>query len=176
MNRVLLVSVWALFAGLLPGIVFGQNGRGAATDEVVFRDPFTLKLHVDKENYYEESYDKIPYIYQGEIYLFSGESFGVDVDIKNNKIVGLKYRKDPRNSNIALRFTQEIKKDGSQLMMLKIENRLKQKLYLDAKMTIPGKKGIYKTSILPVEPGLSSYESWPHPIVQLVLANLRLNN
>ncbi|MDP2922635.1 MAG: hypothetical protein Q8O30_02795 [Candidatus Omnitrophota bacterium] len=145
------------------------------TDEVVFRAPFTLKLHIDKENYYEASYDKIPYVHNGDIYLFPGESFGADVDIKDNKIVSLKYQKDPQKADIALRFTQEIKEDGSQIMILKIESKLKQKLYLDAKTAIPGKKGIFKTSILPVEPGLIGYESWPHPIVQLVLTNLRLN-
>ena len=152
-----------------------QSKPVTATNEIVFRAPFTLKLHIDKENYYEESYDKIPYVHNGDIYLFAGESFGVNVDIKDNKIVGLKYRKDQQKSDIALRFTQEIKEDGSQIMLLNIENRLKQKLYINAKMTIPGKKGIYETSILPAESGLRGYESWPHPIVQLVLTNLRFD-
>lgn len=157
-------------------IIFLASVFGAyASDEVIFRAPFTLKLHIDKENYYEESYSKIPYVHNGDIYLFAGESFGVDADIKDNKIVSLKYQGDPQKSDMALRFTQEINEDGSQMMILRIESRLKQKLYLDAKMTIPGKKGIYKTNILPVDPGLSNYESWPHPIAQLVLTNLRFN-
>lgn len=168
------IAMIILSLGTALNVYAAENPKPEAiTEGVVFRAPFTLKLHVDKENYYEESYDKIPYVHNGDIYLFAGESFGVDVDIKDNKIVGLKYQKDSQKSNIALRFTQEIKEDGSQIMMLKIESRLKQKLYVDAKMSIPGKKGIYKTSILPVEPGLGGYESWPHPIVQMVLTNLR---
>ena len=37
-------------------------------------------------------------------------------------------------------------------------------LQMDALMTLPGKKGIYKTSIPPVGAGLSNYESWPIPL------------
>jgi hypothetical protein len=59
-------------------------------------------------------------------------------------------------------------------MSLIIDNNLKVWLQMDALMTLPGKKGIYKTSILPVGAGLSDCESWPHPIVQLVLRNFRV--
>ena len=59
------------------------------------------------------------------------------------------------------------------MTMLVIRNRLAKRLYVDALMTMPEKSGIVKTSIMPIEPGLSSYESWPHPIIQLVLRNLR---
>lgn len=170
--------LFILFLAYLFNAYAGDNQQTkmeTLTEDSVFRAPFTLKLYVDKEHYYEESYGKIPYVHHDDIYLFSGESFGVEVDIKDNKIVNLKYQSDPQKADIALRFSQEIDKDGGQAMFLKIESKLKQKLYLDAKMTIPGKKEIYKTSILPVEPGLFGYETWPHPIVQLVLTNLRLN-
>jgi hypothetical protein len=42
-------------------------------------------------------------------------------------------------------------------------------------MTIPGKEEILKTNVLPVEPNLSDFESWPHPIVQLVLRDFRFS-
>jgi hypothetical protein len=61
------------------------------------------------------------------------------------------------------------------MMLLTIRNKLKRRLYLDALMTVPGEKEIYKTSILPIEPGLSDFESWPHPIVQLVLRDFRFS-
>jgi hypothetical protein len=59
------------------------------------------------------------------------------------------------------------------MMMLVTRNGLKHRLLFDALMTVPDKKGIFKTSIIPIEPGLSNYESWPHLIVQLVLRNFR---
>jgi hypothetical protein len=61
-------------------------------------------------------------------------------------------------------------------MMLIIQNRSKHKLLLDALMTVPGRKDIQKTSIIPIEAGLSDYEEWPHPIVQLVLRNPRFSD
>jgi hypothetical protein len=42
-------------------------------------------------------------------------------------------------------------------------------------MTIPGKEEILKTNVLPIEPNLSDFESWPHPIVQLVLRDFRFS-
>ena len=172
--RLIMASV--LLLASVVNVCAGEDSltkSNTATDDVVFRAPFTLKLHIDKEHYYEESYDKIPYVHENNIYLFSGESFGIDVQITGNKIVKIKYQEDAEKADVALRFTQEVNQDGSQMMMLNIQSRLKQKLYIDARMTIPGKKGIYRTSIVPVEPGLDNYESWSHPIVQLVLNNLR---
>ena len=64
-------------------------------------------------------------------------------------------------------------KDDKPMMMLIIQNKSKRKLFLDALMTTPADKEIHKTSIAPIPPGLSDYESWPHPIVQLVLRNFR---
>jgi hypothetical protein len=60
------------------------------------------------------------------------------------------------------------------MMLLVIENYTKHKLFIDALMTVPKRERPQKTTILPVGPGLGGYESWPHPIVQLVLCNIRL--
>jgi len=147
----------------------------ATQANLVFREPFTLKLHLDKEHYYEEQYDlRIPFVASNDIYLFSGESFGVNLGVTNGEIIAVTYQKDKAGADIEIQFKQEIQKDDRPMMMLILKSNIKQVLYLDALMTIPEKKGIYNTSILPLKPGLMSYESWPHPIVQLVLRNLRL--
>lgn len=54
-------------------------------------------------------------------------------------------------------------------MRLVITNHTSQTIYMDALMTVPGRKDVLLNSILPVQSGLKGYESWPHPIVQLVL-------
>ncbi|MGA1870951.1 MAG: hypothetical protein ACMUJM_20635 [bacterium] len=143
-------------------------------NDTVFRETFTLKLHVDKGHYYEEKFDRIPYIHNNAVYLFAGESFGINLQMENQKIKNILYQKDIDKADIDFRFSQEIEKDGSSMMMLVIKNKTKNKIFMDALMTIPGKKGIYQTTILPLMPGLSGYESWPHPIVQLVLKDIRL--
>jgi hypothetical protein len=160
------------------GFLLGQEQTppAAKPDTNVYREPFTLKLHVDKEHYYEERYDKkIPYVAENDIYLFSGEKFGVNLTTQGDEIVAVSYQPNLKKADVELEFTQKSEKGLEGMMLLVIKNKLKRRLYLDALMTRPGKTGIYKTSILPVEAGLSNFESWPHPIVQLVLRNLRFS-
>jgi hypothetical protein len=140
----------------------------------VFREPFTLKLQVDKEHYYEEKVGKIPYVHSGAVYLFKGDEFGLTLDIQNNSVRSVKYQKDVKKADVTLKFAQEVQPDGAAMMMLQIHNNTKRTLNLDAMMTVPGHKEIAKTTILPVRPGLSGFETWPHPIVQLVLLNIRI--
>ena len=83
------------------------------------------------------------------------------------------YQKDKAGADVEVEFKQEVDKDGTPMMMLVLKSNIKKVLYIDALMTVPEREGIYKTSILPLQPGLMGFESWPHPIVQLVLRNLR---
>jgi len=146
----------------------------ATTNAVTFREPFTLKLTIDKDRYYEESYTNgIPYVFANDVYLFCGESFGINAKIAKEEIVEISFQRDTKKADVEFKFSQEKMDNGEVMTMLVIRNRLKNRLYVDALMTIPKKTGILKTSIVPIEPGLSNYESWPHPIIQLVLRNLR---
>jgi hypothetical protein len=148
----------------------GTNG----SEKLSFREPFTLKLHVDEEHYYEEKFNrKIPFVARNNVYLFSGESFGLRLSIANGEIGAVTYQKEKTGADIEVKFEQVVHDKGNAMMMLKLKSNIKQVLYLDALMTVPGEKRIYKTSILPLQAGLGLYETWPHPIVQLVLTNLR---
>ena len=156
------------------GVCEDQPRPQASTNGVAFRKPFTLKLHVDKEHYYEQKFPKIPYVYQDDVYLFKGDAFGIDLQITNGAVQGVSYQADTNKAAVSLRFMQEVRDDGDAMMLLVIENHTSRKLFIDALMTVPRQERPQKTSILPVDPGLSNYESWPHPIVQLVLHNIRL--
>ena len=174
--KALLLIVIALGASL-PRPTVNQDAPtpvSPATDFRAYREPFTLRVRVDKSHYYEEHYDKrIPYVSDNEVYLFSGENFGVHLTAKSEEGIDVTYEPDPKKADVWLNFAQP--KEPGVGMMLTIKNNLKQKLRVDALMTVPGKLGIYKTSILPIEAGLSDFESWPHPIVQLVLRDFRLS-
>jgi hypothetical protein len=74
-----------VIAFALSSALYGQ-ARGAAQGEPVFRAPFALKLHVDKEHYYEQTFDRVPYVADGAVYLFAGEAFGVNVTITDNRL------------------------------------------------------------------------------------------
>ncbi|MGH9691794.1 MAG: hypothetical protein ACRD4C_12075 [Candidatus Acidiferrales bacterium] len=142
--------------------------------EPVVRAPFVLKLRIDKGHFYEERFGKVPYVAGDDVYLFAGDSFGINIISAHGRIPRISYQPDPARADLEFSFSQQRGAGGFE-MMLVIQNKLKCKLYLDALMTVPGKKGVYETDILPVPPNLSDYESWPHPIVQLVLRNFRFS-
>lgn len=139
----------------------------------VFRKPFELRLHIDKDHFYTETFPKMPYVDKGHIYLVNGDNFGVNLRIANGAIKEVLYQPDPAKADVAFAFSQKVADDGTAMMLLVIKNKTKSRLLMDGLMTVPGKNGIATTSILPVGAGLSDFESWPHPIVQLVLQNLR---
>ena len=158
---------------LLPqaGNAAQATNDGASPSAPVFREAFTLKLHTN-DGEYKEQFDKVPYVADNVVYIFAGESFGVNVTLNGDDITGISYQKDRGKADIAFKFAQ----GNKSMMLLIIKSNLKRRLFLDTLMTVPQKKGVYKTSILPVEPGLENFESWPHPIVQLALRNFRFTS
>lgn len=142
--------------------------------DAVFREPFTLKLPVDKEHYYEQKFDKVPYVFKGDVYLFKDDEFGLNLEIQDKTIQKVRYQKDLKKADVTFKFTQELDKDGNVQTMLHTHNNTTYTLLIDAFMTAPQSKGVMKTSMVPVRAGLSSFEGWPHPIIQLALRNLRI--
>ena len=148
----------------------GERGAGST----VFQNFFVLRLRIDSHRYYEEKFDRVPYVAENEVYIFAGEAFGINATITKNEISRITYQRDTRKANVEFKFTQESSPNGP-MMLLTTRNKLKQKLFFEALMTVPEKKEIYETTVLPVKPSLSTVESWPHPIVQLVLRNFRFS-
>ncbi len=173
-NIILRNRITLIVAALMLQLACSSPVKGAAQQEPVFRAPFAVKLHIDDEHYYEQNFQRVPYVAENEVYLFAGETFGISVTITNNWPAQITYQRDAAKSDVEFRFTQEKSPDGF-MMVLVTRNKLKRRLFCDALMTVPGKREICKTSVLPVDPNLSSFEEWPHPIVQLVLWNFRFS-
>lgn len=168
-------SIFAVIivAFLMP-VTCSPQVNGTAPENPVFRSPFALKLHVDGQHYYEQRFDRVPYVADGDVYLFAGEAFGVNVAVTDDRLSRITYQRELAKADLEFRFTQEESPNGF-TMLLVTRNKLKRRLFFDALMTLPGKTEIYKTSVLPVGPSLSNFESWPHPIVQLILRNFRFS-
>jgi hypothetical protein len=145
---------------------------GQKPSETVLRDPFTLKLKLNDGSNFEQRFDQVPYVKDGSVYIFSGEAFGIAVKTDGDKITDVSYEKDATKDDILLKFEQ-MSTGKTTMMMLTIQNKLKQDVQLDASMRLPKRDGAYKTSILPVLAGKSGFESWPHPIAVLELRNFR---
>ena len=140
------------------------------------RQPFTLRLKVDKDSYSEIHYDPQPYVSDNEVYLFSGDKFGVNLVIKDGRVAEVLYQPDSKKADVVFGFEQPKELQNGLWMALTIDNKMKRGVSLEGLMSIPGKKDLFKTSILPVKAGKSGLESWPHPISQLVLGNLQLTS
>lgn len=140
----------------------------------VTREPFTLHLKVDKDHFSDIHYDPQPYVSENEVYLFPGDKFGVNLVVKDGRVVEVRYQPDVTKADVVFGFEQPKELQNGLGMALTIDNKMKREVNMEGLMSIPGKKDVFKTSILPVKPGKSGLESWPHPISQLVLGNLHL--
>ena len=169
--RTIVRFIVALAAICIPASAYAQAPAGQKSP---LRPPFDLKLHIDKKPDYTEHFDRTPYVSGNQVFVFPGERFGINVTLKDDKIAAISYEPDGAKSDIEFHLTQETITPEITIMMLVTHNGLKRTLLFDAKMTMPKEKAPFDTSITPVEPGLSSYESWPNPIIQLILSNFRL--
>jgi hypothetical protein len=153
---------------LFPVSILPQTPHSSDAAAPVFRAPFTLTIQNGKETYTEQ-FEKIAYVADNDVSIFAGEHFGINFTMADDKISQVTYQPDLSKADVTFKFEQQ-----KGMMMLTIKNNVKRQLLLDALMTVPEKKDFYRTSIIPIEPGLSSSEVWPHAIVQLVLRNFRL--
>ena len=142
--------------------------------QATMRQPFTLRLKIDKQNYSDIHYDRQPYVRENEVYLFSGDKFGVNLVVKESGAVEVHYQPDVTKADVVFGFEQPKELQDGLGMALTIDNKMKRTVSMEGLMSVPGKKDVFKTSILPVKAGKSGLESWPHPISQLVLGNLKL--
>jgi hypothetical protein len=133
------------------------------------RGPFTVKLKLADGTRFEKDVADVPYIADSEVHIFAGESFGLNATISDGEVSQLAYQKNSKKADIELSFSQQ-----KSLMILMTNNKLKRELHFDALITLPGETRTHATSTIRIRPGLSSFESWPYPILELTLRNFQL--
>src|SRR5437763_2432141 len=103
----------------------------AEQEAAIFRALFVLRLRIGGDRYYEEKFDRVPYVAENEVYIFAGESFGITASITENEISRITYQQNTRKADVVFKFTQESSPNGP-MMVLVTRNKLKQKLFFDA--------------------------------------------
>jgi hypothetical protein len=164
MKKVLLVSMYAFSTHF---VLFGQDSANLK------RPAFKLKVSVDKNSYYEANIESTPYVLPNKaIQLYPGESVYVEVDQVDGKFKNLHAVSEIQDSSktLTIAFSQITISNIHKSMMLKIVNPLPYKLKYTAKMLTLQKKWV-TTDVLPVEAGLTGFESWPNVIVSIALGN-----
>ena len=175
MSPRLLISA-AMSLSFVAAVGATERAASKTSDDagVVFRKPFTLHVRVDHEHYYEEKKGKIPYVYQGVVYLFFGDKFGLKIDAADGAVRAVRYERDLSKADVTLEFSVADPVNGRYTSMLKMQNRTRYTFLMDGGMTVPDRKDILETSITPIRAGLLHYEAWPHPILQLALRHIRI--
>jgi len=133
-----------------------------------------IDVRLDKETGMTVSFPAMPYAFKKAVYILMGESFSVRYDGAVDKLGdGVYVGSGPAKPvGLHLRLWQE--SDGSSI--LAIENSTKRTVLYEAAMQLPKESRLRNTTALPVKPGLTNYESWPHPVAQLLLYNVRYDN
>ncbi len=141
------------------------------------REPFTLKLPVDGKQFYEDEIKSTPYFPRPTLLqIYPNEKLNIEVEIKADTIFLMQVVKENLHpeKTIEIEFTQMVKDNKSEMMMLKVKNPFDAKLSYKARMYVIGNDKWIGTSIIPVIPKLIGYETWNEVIISLALYNWKL--
>ena len=110
-----------------------------------------------------------PIVQDNVISIFPGETFYIAFDLGEYGPENLRTVESTDNSTNTLKMSFAQESDAG--MILFINNSSKRYIKYDLEMMLIDSEDIYKTSSCPLMPEISNYESWPHPIFQLVMSN-----
>ena len=165
MNKIIFLILFSINS-----ICYGQNN-------IKQRNPFTLKLAVDNDQFYKMEVGKSDYfVKENTIQIYPTEKLNVEVELKSDTIYSMQVVEkiiNPKRT-IQIEFKQNIKDKKSDGMMLIVKNPFDKKLNYNALMYIVGHNKWIPTSIIPILPNLVNYETWNDVIITLVLEKWRL--
>lgn len=146
---------------------------------ILKRTPYTLKIEVDKKNYYEEEIGATQYIFPNNgMQIYPGETIYVEV-IEDNGVIksmtAVKEIRDPQKT-LTIKFYQKSEKHVHQMMMLEIHNPFSKNLTYKAKMFLLKTKKWVDTDVYPVIAGISAFETWSDVITSLGLGGWKFED
>lgn len=137
------------------------------------RDAFKLNIAVDDTNFYNTDIKASAYVLpDNSIQLYPGETVYVEVELVEKELKSMKTVKENLHpeKTLIISFSQQTDGKIHKGMMLKIENPFNRKLEYKANMFLMKYNKWAPTSVMPIQPKLSSYETWSDLIVTIVLA------
>ena len=165
---------------LLAIIILALTQFSKSQDTTVLkRTPYTLKIEVDKKNFYEEQIGATPYLFPNNgMQIYPGETIYVEVVQENGVIKSMAAVNKITNPEITLtvKFSQKSEKNVHQMMMLEVHNPFKKNLTYEAKMFLLNNKKWVDTDVYPVLAGISGFETWADIIVSLGLGNWKFTD
>jgi hypothetical protein len=170
-----------ILASLLLPVIFtpalAQAGKPKADQEreavcrrVTCRPAKTLRLKVGETEVAEFDFPKGPYVADGYINLLSGEEINVEFDDGAGGPTNPRYVEKVTSPEKTVTFSLSLKDIGT---ILSVKNPFPKNILYDCLIQHYKAQRLQKTTIVPVESGLVSFEHWPYPITQVVISNLR---
>ena len=154
---------------LLSAICQSQNEKSE-------REPFKLEIVADAENNYSANISKFPYFVKEKVLqIYPGEELNIETEIKGDSIFSMKVVDKIAfpEKTIKLKFFQNAPDRKNTQMLLSIVNPFDRKLIYNAMIyTVAGQRWS-PTSIIPIQPGLVGYETWPDVIATMALEKWR---
>lgn len=171
MKRLLVVT---LILGLSGLVSVGQSPDHAAQERealcktVACREATTIKLKVDEQRYAEFSFPRGPFVSEGFISILNGERFGVEFDEKDGRLTAPRYVKEIAHADRTISFELSSLENGT---ALKIANPFSKAVVYDCLIQHYKQPGFSRTNVLTVGARLTSYETWPYPVTQVLISN-----
>lgn len=111
-----------------------------------------------------------PYAADGFINILAGEDILIEFDEINGALSNPQYVKTAAKPEQTISFRLEQTDEGT---ILQVINPFTRNIIYDCLIQHYSEQRLSKTSILPVQAGLMSFEMWPYPVAQAVISNVR---
>ena len=147
-----------------------EEAREAICQKVPCRPVTNVRLKLNNKEYFEMEFPKGPYLAEGFINVLAGEEFLVEFDDADGVLSNPRYVKTAVKPELTVSFRLEQTDEGT---VLQVKNPFKKNIIYDCFIQHYTQQRLQKTSIIPVQAGLVSFEMWPYPVAQVVISNVR---
>jgi hypothetical protein len=122
---------------------------------------------------YETTVGRTPITDGTVLRILAGEKLAITGDVQGDQLVNLRLVDAARDRDVLLVSFEQRKLNNGFSMFLHIQNRFARDVKYRAGMQVPERKGFSNTSSCPVKAGKMAIEMWPHPIVSVLMKDLR---
>ena len=147
-----------------------DQAREAVCQRFPCRPVTTVRLKLNNKEYFEMEFPKGPYVAEGFINVLAGEEFLVEFDDADGTLSNPRYVKSAANAERTVSFRLEQTEEGT---LLRVKNPFTKNITYDCLIQHYSEQRLRKTSIVPVQANLMSFEIWPYPVAQVVVSNVR---
>ena len=167
---ILLILLSTCFVAMGQQQQTADQAREAVCQRVSCRSVTTVRLKLNDKEYFEMEFPKGPYVAEGFINVLAGEEFLVEFDDTDGVLSNPRYVKTAAKPERTISFRLEQSTEGT---VLQVKNPFTKNIIYDCLIQHYKEQRLKKTSILPVQAGLVSFEMWPYPVAQVVVSNVR---